>query len=360
MYESIKSTDTQVPNFWSLVDSVEGIADNTTESLRNLESSLATLETSISTLDADSAALGQAFADLGLNNPAVFDAIDSLTDAFPVINNARSDIVSGIQAVDDYLGTTIDDMRSDFQLPSEDFETYGRFIAIAVAFALTIISALGSGLLSLRVKHPVWASAFVAVLWLFVGILMFLGVGLLGGVRIVSKDGCLYSETFAINYAKSRVQDQLKKEWIVNALNYYFNESIVAEEGPGAALKTVTDVDISAIYTLIETPEVQQLQGFLASIDPNLLNADGIPPSTVIAVQDISTVFAALPQTLDELDFLASQRNVLPVYEEAKLLICCDFASASDDLYIAWTIVGSIGFVLASVCSFRIVRNTRK
>jgi hypothetical protein len=358
MYASLESTDSQIPNFWSLVDTIEQSADNTTKGLQRLDSSLAILETSINTLDSDSEELDAAFAQLGYSNSDISNAIDSLNDATPVIEDARSGIDSGIQAIDDYLKTTIDDLQAEIQPPSENFESTGRYIAITVAFALTIVSALGSGLLSLKVKHPVWASLFVAVLWFFVAVLMLLGVGLLSGVRVVSKDGCLYAETFAVNYAKSTVQDLQKKEWILNALNYYFNTSPVVDEQPGAALKTVTNVDISGLFALIQTPEVKQLEGFLVSIDPNVLSAVGVPPTTVKAVQDISSVIVNLSQTLAELDYLASRRNVQPVYEEAKSLICCDFASASDDLYLAWTLVGCLGFVLGFFCSIRIVRYT--
>jgi hypothetical protein len=355
---SLQSTDTQITNFWNLVDTVEQKADNTTKGLETLDSSLAILETSIKTVDNDSATLDTALAALGNTNPAVSTAINSLSSATPVIEQARSGIQSGIQAIDEYMKTTINSLQADIQPPSETFENTGRYIAIAVAFAITIVAALGSGLLSLKVRHPVWASAFVALLWLFVTFLMLLGVGLLSGVRVVSKDACLYSETFAVTYAKNKVQDPQKKEWILNALNYYFNSSAVVDEAPGAALKAVTDVDITEIYKLVQTPEVSQLTTFLASVDPNVLNAAGVPPTTVVAIQNISSTIPALNSTLTELDYQASRRSVQPLYEETKALIRCDFSSASDDLFIAWTIVGSVGFVLAVLCSIRIVRHT--
>ncbi len=252
MYESFISTDSQITNFWDLVDTVEQKADNTTQGLETLDSSLATLETSIKSLDSDSAQLNQALSALGNTDPTVTNAINSLSNAIPVIDQARSGIDSGIQAINDYLKTTIDDLQANIQPPSESFESTGRYIAIAVCFALTIVAAIGAGLLSLTVRHPTWASAFVALLWLFVALLMLLGVGLLGGVRVVSKDACLYSETFAVYYAKNKVQDPQKKEWILNALNYYFNSSAVVDEAPGAALKAVTNVDITEIYRLVQ------------------------------------------------------------------------------------------------------------
>jgi hypothetical protein len=358
MYESLKSTDSQITNFWDLVGDVEAKADNTTQLLTTLDSSLAILETSIETLDNDSETINQALSILGNTNPDVSNALRSLSDATPIIEATRAGIDSGIQAIDDYLKSAIDDMQATIQPPSETFQDTGRYIGIAVSFALTIVAALGAGLLSLQVKHPTWASAFVALLWFFVALLMFLGVGLLSGVRVVSKDGCLYSETFAVYYAKSKVTDPQKREWILNALGYYFNSSMVVDEAPGEALKAVTNVDITEIFQLVQTPEVTQLSGFLAAIDPTVLSAAGVPPTTVSAVQNISTAIVPLTDTLNQLDYLASRRSVDPLYKETKSLICCDFSSASDDLFLAWTIVGSIALVLAVICSIRIVRHT--
>jgi hypothetical protein len=107
-----------------------------------------------------------------------------------------------------------------------------------------------------------------------------------------------------------------------------------------------------------QTPEVSQLSAFLASVDPNILSAAGVPPTTVTAVQNISSAIVPLSDTLTALDYQASRKSVQPLYDQTKSLICCDFSSASDDLFLAWTIVGSIGFVLALICSFRIVRHT--
>jgi hypothetical protein len=51
---------------------------------------------------------------------------------------------------------------------------------------------------------------------------------------------------------------------------------------------------------------------------------------------------------------LASRSNIYPFYENVKYLICCDGAPPAYDLFVAWTVVGSLAFVLASLCSLRI------
>jgi hypothetical protein len=109
---------------------------------------------------------------------------------------------------------TIASINNRFKSPSLAFEDTGRFIAIAVLFGLTIVFSIGAALLSLRVAHPKWASTFVALLWLFVALLMLLGVGLMQGVHVVGKDTCLYVETYAVEYATTKVDDPQKKEWV--------------------------------------------------------------------------------------------------------------------------------------------------
>ena len=60
------------------------------------------------------------------------------------------------------------------------------------------------------------------------------------------------------------------------------------------------------------------------------------------------------------LELQASRVGVEPLYKAVKSLICCDVASASNQLFASWTACGSLGLVLALVCSIRIVRRTFK
>lgn len=109
---------------------------------------------------------------------------------------------------------TIDDMQNRFKDPSLTFEDKGRLIAIAVMFGLTIITSMLVCAFTIRVRHPVWASMFAALFWLCVALLMLLGVGLLKGMHYVSRDTCLYVETFAMDLTDKKVQDPVKKEWV--------------------------------------------------------------------------------------------------------------------------------------------------
>lgn len=72
----------------------------------------------------------------------------------------------------------------------------------------------------------------------------------------------------------------------------------------------------------------------------------------------MTTFFLVLAFAVTKLDYEASRAGVAPLYTSVKSLICCDVASASNDLFTAWTVVGSLGLVLAVLCSVRIVRHT--
>jgi len=108
----------------------------------------------------------------------------------------------------------LNQLRQDFKPPSLEFENTGRFVAIAVVFGITIVAALLSGWLSLRVHHPGWATCCVSMLWLMIILLMFLGVGLLRGIYVVSTDSCLYAETFVVRYVAKKVVDPQTKTFV--------------------------------------------------------------------------------------------------------------------------------------------------
>lgn len=47
-----------------------------------------------------------------------------------------------------------------------------------------------------------------------------------------------------------------------------------------------------------------------------------------------------------------------PIYNQGKSFICCDLSSSANDIFVAWTVTGALGFALAALCGWRIVRHT--
>lgn len=262
---SLESTDHQITNFWALVDQVDQKVANTTANLNTLDQQLATLQASTGTLSANAQAISNAIPALGLSNTGISAALTSLAGAGPAIDSVRQGIQSGINTVEQYMGSTIASMENNFQDPTLGFEDKGRYIAIVVMFSLTIVASIGAGFLSIRVGHPVWASVFVALLWLCVALLMLLGVAFLQGLSTVSKDACLYIENFSVNYVQANVADGQKKQWILNAMTYYFNQGAVVTEAPGAALAAVTGVDVTPVYDIVMVKSITNLFTCLSS-----------------------------------------------------------------------------------------------
>ena len=67
-----------------------------------------------------------------------------------------------------------------------------------------------------------------------------------------------------------------------------------------------------------------------------------------------------LLRAVANLDNLVAHDSVIPLYESIKGFVCCDISSASNDLFVSWTVVGSLGFALATVASIRIIHSSIK
>lgn len=358
---SIDYTNEQIPNFWTTVRLVDEKVNSTVSELKTLDTQLETLEVSTATLGNSAPQVAAALTAAGVTDPSTGKAIAKLTDASAVVGDVRSKLGDAISTVESYMGDAIKDIQTDIKPASENFQDNGRYIAIAIMFGLTILAALLAGLFSLRVGHPVWASVFVALLWLCVCLLMLLGVGLLKGLWTVSEDACLYIESYAMRYAQTEVEDPQKREWITNAMTYYFQPTApVGVEPTGSALKAITGVDIEPLYNVIMSPEVTSFTQAVAGANTSALTTVGLSGNIATAAQNLTTLVQPLTTTLTDLESEASRTEVFPIYQAGKSLICCDAASASNDLFIAWTVVGCLGLVLAALCSWRVITHTFK
>lgn len=57
------------------------------------------------------------------------------------------------------------------------------------------------------------------------------------------------------------------------------------------------------------------------------------------------------------LESQALRSSVDPLYRSLKEYICCDLSTNSSSIFTAWTVVGSLGLVLAVLCSARLVND---
>lgn len=144
---------------------------------------------------------------------------DAVTGALGLLRDVREALVQVQTPLDEAIEVTnttfvqgLLGLRNSLESPTMAFEETGRFIAIAVLFGLVILFSGAAGALSYGCRFPRWTSTNIIFLWFFVMLLMFLGVGLLKGVNVVTTDGCLYAETFVYNFALERITNPLVRQ----------------------------------------------------------------------------------------------------------------------------------------------------
>jgi hypothetical protein len=354
IYTSLEYTDTTVSHFWDLVDEVDSRANRTALALTSLSDQLGVLGSALETVGANAGGARAALAALPPDAAAaVSAALDASAGAGKAVAAAQKGLADGATSIEASLGAAIRDMERQLQPPTLAFENTGRFVAIAVGFGLLIAAALVAGGLTAFRKAPLWAAIFVLVLWFITALLMLVGAGALRGVNVVASDACVYAESYAVRYVATKVTDPTRRDFIENALSVYLVQAPPADAPRGAAIQAVTGVDAVAVYALLDGPVAALVP---ALQDPGTAAAvAAASPALGGALADAARAAAAATAALNELDDLSSVKNVHPLYEDAKNYLCCDLSEASDALFIAWTVAGSLGLALALICSVLVI-----
>lgn len=158
---------------------------------------------------------------------------DTVTGALGLLRDVREALVQVQTPLDEAIEVTnstfvqgLQGLRDSLESPTMAFQETGRFIAIAVLFGLVILFSGVAGVLSYGCRFPRWTSTNIIFLWFFVMLLMFLGVGLLKGLNVVTTDGCLYAETFVYNYALERISNPLVRQVVRACCVFIFSYKI--------------------------------------------------------------------------------------------------------------------------------------
>ena len=67
---------------------------------------------------------------------------------------------------------------------------------------------------------------------------------------------------------------------------------------------------------------------------------------------------ASLPPAVARLEQQALKSSIDPLYQQVKSYICCRLSNGTYDVWVAWTVAGVLGFLLALMCSVRIAHHT--
>ena len=352
--ESVKRTESLVPGFWDLYENVQDVAKQVNGILARLQVLIGESEPVLATI--------MRYEDqiLNLVSSPGFESVQSLArDGLDVVGQTKgalSDIKGPITTAAEISNETfvqgMQSFRDSLETPTLAFQEYGRFIAIAVMFGMVILFSLVGGLLAVWGRFPRLVSTAIILLWLFVALLMLLGVGLLSGVNYVTKDGCLYAETFVVNYANDYIAPEAKA-YAMRAIDYYVNPEYPTEYIPGEALQTIIDPSAAALLAIYQDAQ-SEFDQFLDLIpvvsSSNLLDSD-----LRQALNTVGTTITEVNSILSDIDKVASRQNVYGIYYNTKEYICCTLHDDLRALFDAWVATGCISLVLAILCSWRLI-----
>lgn len=379
MASSLQQTDDTVSDFWGIVRDAQSRVHYTALALQNMRGEAVELQQASSVLSDNQQVVENTLGAIGFPTTVAADVAEVVAKIPEYIAEAPKALDSVVSFLVDTVNSTITDLEDKFEPPTMAIQEKWRFIPIAVLFGVMIL-VVGTVLPAVywAKKCPRTATSLVALLWLCTALLMLLGTGLLRGLYTVSSDGCLYAETFAINLARRKTATKAWGDEFVTMLEFYTGQNVqvnvsrlqalVSKEellSPLAAyFPEDSEVSVAYIYNVVS--ELVGVAGQLTSVvtDPQVQDAvrevavaAGLNSDVMVqALGRTGSAVTQLQQAVGNLTDIADRRNVEPLYHSVKDYICCNLHGTSYNLWVAWTVVGCLGLVLAALSSGRLMR----
>jgi hypothetical protein len=400
IYVSVESTAQAVPEFWNVFGQVQDIADQALGLLSRLDSVVTETEVNLSTVIENKGEI-QSLASIpgiqqtfGLANP-LSQVVNELDQVMTVLRDIKQPIQEAANVSNGTFISGFSEFREDFEPPTFAFQDTWRFVAIGVCFGLLILFVLLSSALTVWARFPRLGSTCTILLWAMVAVLMFLGAGVMSGVKVrrwlqlaeccccrsmhthfnsdpltpcarpsfqyVTEDGCLYAESFVVNFATKQIAGDVS-EYAIKAINYYVDQSGTSEYVPGQALTQIVDPLAAQLLALSQQPAVDSLLKSLPmALQSPVLQADTtVSLGTKAALEGLAAQIPALQQLLLDVDRTASRSNVNPLYTSTKEYLCCSLSSDISDLYDAWVATGVLSLTLVILTTLRLVTFVRE
>lgn len=360
IYESVKQTDYTVSDFWDLYGMVQGKANETLAILTGVSGVTANLDGSLDLLVRNEDDILDAANSAPIPPDTVTGALGLLRDVREALVQVQTPLDEAIEVTNTTFVQGLLGLRNSLESPTMAFEETGRFIAIAVLFGLVILFSGAAGALSYGCRFPRWTSTNIIFLWFFVMLLMFLGVGLLKGVNVVTTDGCLYAETFVYNFALERITNPLVRQVSLRVMEYYLDESASVEYTSGEAVTKIIGDQAGDLFKLLQEPQLNQTLNDVAAFTQSPVVQNQLGLIVADALENAVALVPRVRSLVEQADFIASRFSVFPLYERGKSYICCTLADASNGLFVAWTTTGCLSLVLATLCTIRIMTFVNK
>lgn len=379
--ESIQLTDYTVSDFWGIVGEAQNRVELTIQSMQALQEGADRLSNSSAVLASNRDGVVQSLQavaqtrGIALPLSTAESVADVLSGAPSALQQGSGAIGQAITFLQDNVNQTIADIRDDFEPPTMAVQETWRFIPFAVIFGVTILVTALLMPLIWKMTWPKTAACLTALLWLCICLLMLLGTGLLNGVHVVATDACLFAETFAVDYVNRRTQGSQWGETVTDMVQYYIGQNVsisgtnLIPSGTGnAALEALrvylpagAQTSIGDIDNLLQSLSGATEDLAAAATDPSVKQGlSGIAgPQVADALQSTGLAVGSLNDALTNLTVLANRTNAEGVYRNTKVYICCDLRDSFHNMWVAWTVVGVLGFVMALMASAVVVNVAR-
>ncbi|KAL4855614.1 hypothetical protein ACK3TF_003939 [Chlorella vulgaris] len=300
---------------------------------------------------------------------SVAAAVESIFELPSSLESLNSSIEGAVSLLRENFNDTISDIRSSFYGPSMAVEDTWRFVLIGAVFGATILIALVCAATFWSLHWYRCSVLALVLLWLDITVLMWLGVGLLRSVSVVTSDACLYGEYFSIQLAQRKVAES-QRDRVLSMFDYYYGlesipDDMVVNELLGVPTYLLHEVAYGPLLVVaakvLELGRTPAVAGLLAVARLDGRNCPGCIASLsniTAMLPSISTTGELCGRCLKQLQQQALKSSIDPLYDQIKSYLCCTLSSESSSLWVAWTCAGVIGFVLAVLCSARMVHHT--
>ncbi|KAI3430897.1 hypothetical protein D9Q98_009306 [Chlorella vulgaris] len=377
---SIAATNDTFTELWDIVQAVNDKVDTAAGDLELLQQQLTELSGNVSmvsdkapeVLELFDSAVGllnstdlAAAGDAGNATAArdgVAAAVESIFELPSSLESLNTSIKGAVSLLRENFNDTIADIRSSFYGPSMAVEDTWRFVLIGAVFGATILIALVCAATFWSLHWYRCSVLALVLLWLDITVLMWLGVGLLRSVSVVTSDACLYGEYFSIQLAQRKVAES-QRDRVLNMFDYFYGlesipDDMVVNELLGVPTYLLHEVAYGPLLVVaakvLELGRTPAVAGLLAVARLDGRNC----PGCIASLSNITAMLPSISTTVKQLEQQALKSSIDPLYDQIKSYLCCTLSSETSSLWVAWTCAGVIGFVLAVLCSARMVHHT--
>lgn len=347
LVEGLKKTDGRVSTFWNLVGDgrtqVLSVSTDANLVVGNITAVASTLSI-ISNVLSLTPGIRPALTAYGIDADQLQAEVNSANAGLSTVIASGRDVAASVQT----QGLSVFNEITKAQPESEKINGKYRIAALVVLFGLYAVIAIFVGGLGALGRTPRTTSAFLLLFWLLTGFILVLGAGIGLGAYHISKDTCLYAESYILRLASEKAGPTSTAQL---AIRYYLGATSIPDSG---VLQQVYGVNTTQLAVYRSQPQTASLLRALDSPTGDLALRTSVPPiseSDRLTIEALPELLNTTASSIGTLQDALNRDSFYPLYVRAKGLICCDLTSIIFTLWLTWTIAGGIGGALAATVS---------